>query len=629
MRGEMSDQLPYVPRLDLWYLANSVAGTLPEQHKERTQHEISRAEGWALHHYYADDVIGGDNPEEYLHRGIGIYRTQLGVVEFEFPSDVEIVATQKGDFFHVDYHTPKGTVGTVVKYTDAMQRLGISYPIATEFMIKTVSDYPAAGYIFEHMRIVPRLDRFVDWQRKMGEDGVPVATGLRGASPVHHIQRDMIDPTQFYFHYKDHQKEMRKLVDQIEHVYDDTLKISCESSADVVQWGSNFDDMLTYPPLFEKEFSPWIRKASEALGSVGKLVICHTDGENFGLMDLIRDSGMHVAESICPHPMTKVTLEDYYRHWSDKLTLFGGIPSTLVIADSTPEDEFEAYLDRLFQAVAPGRRMVVGIADQVPPAADFGRLVRIGERIEKEGRLPLEAGAFRPVTAKEIGLPEEASQQPPSSDQTFDALRNKVILGDNSAIGEVVQDLLEQGHHPQDILNLALVAGMEEVGRKFGAGEVFIPEVLLSARAMNHAFEVLESHLDLGEEGDRQKGKILIGTVQGDLHSIGKNIVVTMLKGVGFEVKDMGVDVSSQNFIEMVAEYKPDVLALSALLTTTMPEMKKVIEGLTQQNLRNRLKVIVGGAPVSESFARDIGADGYAADAMKAVALTKQLIAPA
>ncbi len=338
LRGEMADQLPYVPRLDLWYLANWAGGSLPEQHQGRTQHEISRAEGWALHHFYADDVIGGNDSDDYLHRGIGIYRTRLGVVDFEMPADVEIRVSQEGDFTRVEYHTPLGMVATTAKYTAGMQRLGISYPITTEHLIRSPADYPAAGYLFEHMRAVPRFDRFQKWVEEMGDDGVPVATALRGASPMHQVQRDLIDATLFYFHYRDHEKELRKLTGQMEPLFDEMLRISCDSPAEVVQWGSNFDDMLTYPPYFEKEFVPWIRKASEALEARGKLLVCHTDGENNGLMELIPETGMHVAESICPYPMTKVPLEEYSRRWSGRLTLFVGRPSTIVIADSTPED---------------------------------------------------------------------------------------------------------------------------------------------------------------------------------------------------------------------------------------------------------------------------------------------------
>jgi 5-methyltetrahydrofolate--homocysteine methyltransferase len=165
---------------------------------------------------------------------------------------------------------------------------------------------------------------------------------------------------------------------------------------------------------------------------------------------------------------------------------------------------------------------------------------------------------------------------------------------------------------------------MEMIGRKFKTGEVFIPEVLLSARAMNEALKVLEPHL--AKEKKEASGKLIVGTVRGDLHDIGKNMVVTMLRGVGFEVEDFGINIKVEEFVNKVAELKPDILGLSALLTTTMPEMKKIIDALKESGLRDKVKVMVGGAPVNETYARQIGADGYAADAGESVDIAKQLL---
>jgi 5-methyltetrahydrofolate--homocysteine methyltransferase len=159
------------------------------------------------------------------------------------------------------------------------------------------------------------------------------------------------------------------------------------------------------------------------------------------------------------------------------------------------------------------------------------------------------------------------------------------------------------------------------------SGEAFIPEVLLAARAMTVAMGMLEPHLAAG--GERLRGRVLIGTVAGDMHDIGKNLVATMLKGVGFEIRDLGVNVSRDKFCEEVAAYRPDVLALSALLTTTMMEMKGVIQALEARQLRAGCKVVVGGAPVSEQFAAQVGADGYAPNAVEAVHLAKRLLAGA
>ncbi len=165
---------------------------------------------------------------------------------------------------------------------------------------------------------------------------------------------------------------------------------------------------------------------------------------------------------------------------------------------------------------------------------------------------------------------------------------------------------------------------MESIGARFKRGEVFVPEVLLSARAMNQALKVLEPHL--AGERVQKGGRVLIGTVKGDLHDIGKNMVATMLRGVGFEVRDLGINVSREQFVREVESYKPQILGLSALLTTTMPEMAKVIQALEAKGLRNLVKVMVGGAPVNQKFARDIGADGYAQDAGEAVSLAKRLL---
>jgi len=624
-RGEEVDRLPYVPRLDLWYLANATSGTLPAQHAGRTMNEIARAEGWAVYFRFADNQLSPEDQPKYLHRGIGLYASRDTVYDFVLPRDVEVKAHREGGYQRVEYHTPLGVVSTTVQYDIETQKLGITIPPLVEHLIKTPDDYGPAGYLFENIGIVPNHDRFVRWaEDEIRDDGVPVALGLLGPSPINEIQRDLIEPTQFFFHYRDHQKKMRRLADQMEPLFDKMLDIMCESPAEVIWWGANFDDMLTYPPYFEREIQPWIRKVSSRLAAVGKLLMCHTDGENEGLMDLIRDSGMHIAESICPAPMTRVALGEYYRRWSPRLTLFGGIPSTIVLPE-TSDAEFESYMDELFRAVAPGTRMLVGIADNVPPGAIFSRLQRIGERMAREGTLPLAAGAFNPVRVSPTKSrpPDQAGAMLP--DDIFTEVRNDVLKGKHVIIKDHVSALLDRGVPASEILDNGLIAAMTVIGRRMATGEAFIPEVLLAARAMTAAVSVLE--LQLAASGQKQAGRIVIGTVTGDFHDIGKNLVTTILKGVGFEVIDLGVNVPRERFCEAVAEYRPDVLGLSALLTTTMMEMPQVLKMLEEQGLRSRCKVIVGGAPVSEHFATQIGADAFASNAVEAVNTIRRLMA--
>jgi methylmalonyl-CoA mutase cobalamin-binding domain/chain len=622
-RGEMPDLLPYVPRIDLWYNANSMAGTLPEKYKGMSQDEISRKEGWALHKV-VPEFLKTERPEDSLHRALGIYRLKEMVFDFAFSPDIDIEVKREGDRTRVFYHTPKGTVSAATLYNDDMKISGASITWIDEHILKKPEDYRAVGYIFDTLKLVPSFERFNRWKAEIGEDGVPCTMVGLAASPMHHIQKEFLDATDFYFHYNDNRKEMEALAGSLSRFFDQALEIIVESPAEAVLWGANFDDMITYPAYFEREIRPWIQKASEALGRKGKISICHCDGENFGLMDLIRDSGMHVAEAICPHPMTRVKIEEYYRRWSDHLTIFGGVPSNILLAESATEEEFEAYLDHLFKVIAPGRRFILGVADTTPPNAVFDRLIRIGERVEKEARLPLEGGAARYVSGEALARAAARISPEEAPESVFKNVREDVIKGNHTGIGENVQVLLDKGLGAQDILNRGMLSTMEEIGEKFKTGEVYIPEVLLSARAMNAALKVLEPHLAAGKRGGG--AKILIGTVRGDLHDIGKNLVLTMLRGVGFEVKDLGINIPLEQFVREVESYQPDILGLSALLTTTMAEMKKIIEALAAKGLKSGVKVIVGGAPVNAKFARDIGADGYAPGAGEAVNLVRELM---
>lgn len=188
----------------------------------------------------------------------------------------------------------------------------------------------------------------------------------------------------------------------------------------------------------------------------------------------------------------------------------------------------------------------------------------------------------------------------------------------------LVQQALDEGIDPKEILNEGLLSGMMIVGTKFKNNEVFVPEVLVAARAMNAGLTVLEPRLV--EVGNEPVGKAVIGTVQGDLHDIGKNLVVMMLKGAGFEIHDLGVDVEADAFIEKAEEVGADVICMSALLTTTMPNMQTCIDRLKEKNLRDKYIVMVGGAPVNENFANQIGADYYTPDAATAAEVAKQAV---
>ena len=204
-------------------------------------------------------------------------------------------------------------------------------------------------------------------------------------------------------------------------------------------------------------------------------------------------------------------------------------------------------------------------------------------------------------------------------------ITDTLITGDGDKLLELVKAALDAGTPAGEILQKGLIIGMDIVGEKMECGDMFIPEVLMSAQAMAMSVEILKPLLAEGES--TSAGKVVIGTVKGDLHDIGKNLVVMMMESAGFEVIDLGVDVDPEKFVAAIKQNKPNIVGLSALLTTTMPMMKKSIELIEQNGLRDSLKIIVGGAPVNPEFAKEIGADGYASDAGSASKLAKAMYA--
>lgn len=209
---------------------------------------------------------------------------------------------------------------------------------------------------------------------------------------------------------------------------------------------------------------------------------------------------------------------------------------------------------------------------------------------------------------------------------SYQELWDSVIMGDEGKVKEEIGTLLERGNSPLEIISEGLIPGMSVVGQRMKSGEMFIPEVLASAHAMSQGMELLKPVIAVEELSTIYKGKVVIGTVQGDVHSIGKSIVSTILESSGFTVLDIGVDVSVDRFVEAVEQEQPNILGLSTLLTTTMPRMRDAIEALKRNNLRDRVRVMVGGAPVTQGFADSIGADGYAPDAVSALDKAKELL---
>ncbi len=203
-------------------------------------------------------------------------------------------------------------------------------------------------------------------------------------------------------------------------------------------------------------------------------------------------------------------------------------------------------------------------------------------------------------------------------------LKDSIVNTNPEASKQLTKQALSEGYEAKKILDEALIPGMDEVGKLFKEGDYFVPEVLVAAKAMHASMDIIEPLLVKG--GVKKVGKVIAGTIEGDLHDIGKNLVCMMLKGAGFEVIDLGVDVKPDDFVKAVKEKRPEFLLISALLTSTMINMPNVITALKNEGIRDKVKVIIGGAPVSESYAQEIGADGYSEDSTGAVELIRKLV---
>ncbi|QPM68937.1 corrinoid protein [Atribacter laminatus] len=208
--------------------------------------------------------------------------------------------------------------------------------------------------------------------------------------------------------------------------------------------------------------------------------------------------------------------------------------------------------------------------------------------------------------------------------EVLEQLAKELFAGNAKGVAELTNKALAEGLKPSEVLNDGLIKGMGEVGVKFKANEIYVPEVLIAARAMKAGMEILKPKL--AESGVEPVAKMIIGTVKGDLHDIGKNLVAMMMEGAGFEIIDLGIDVPAEKFIQAVKDNQPQLIGMSALLTTTMVQIKENIKAFQDAGVRNNVKVLIGGAPVTQKFTDEVGADGYSPDAASAVDKAKELL---
>ncbi len=381
--------------------------------------------------------------------------------------------------------------------------------------------------------------------------------------------------------------------------------------------------LLVHPKYLRKYLFPWYKKMGKICREKGIGFIFHSDGDCTEVMDDLIDCGFHAFNPIQPNAMNIVEVK---KKWGKKLCLIGNINLDSTLTLGTPEDVRAEVYERI-RTIGPGGGYMVSssnsITDYVPPE----NMKALLDATYEFGKYPIEleeGGVKGKFWTSETKIRKtETTKMETGLD--VDAYVEALIANDIPKAIATMQKDIDDGTAPQDVVSLGLVPAITIVGEQFQNGQIYIPEMMIAARAMSATLEHFKEKL-AGKGEAKKLGTVVIGTVQGDLHDIGKNLVAMILKGQGFQVEDLGVSVSAAKFVQAVSDKKPDVLAMSALLTTTMTEMKSTIEGLKAAGLRQQVKVIVGGAPVTPAFAEEIGADGTAYDAPGAAKLCKDLL---
>ncbi|MDP6153551.1 MAG: hypothetical protein QF785_09260 [Phycisphaeraceae bacterium] len=382
IRGEPTDQIPWAPRMDLWAIAHR-ARTDGDGLAALSTPQIADELGVACHAVRADYTQKRE-PMDLALRGLGIdnhpdypFRVELCDLPLEFQYDDGLYQTL--------IRTPAGDVSMRLLMTSAMAAEGISLPFAQKYPICGPEDFERVALVFDHLQVIPTPEQYASFRERVGERGLAVASGPLGASPIHLLLHDVMAMEEFYVCYADDRAAMQALARRMEPLYEAMLSAVLDCEAEVIFWGANYDRDTTWPPFFEQEIVPWLKRIGERTRAAGKLLLTHTDGENQGLLDLYPTCGFDVAESVCPEPMSSFTLAQIRQGLGPARTVWGGVPCVVLLDDVTDERGFEQHMDRLFAELGAADHLILGVSDNVPPDVNMSRLHRIKDWIEAFG----------------------------------------------------------------------------------------------------------------------------------------------------------------------------------------------------------------------------------------------------
>ncbi|MBQ1400008.1 MAG: cobalamin-dependent protein [Lachnospiraceae bacterium] len=421
-------------------------------------------------------------------------------------------------------------------------------------------------------------------------------------------------------------------IDQLEEYFKHVPEIDMVFAHD--DWGSKISTFMA-PEVFHEFYTPRYKKIYQVAKDHGAIVVHHSDSYCTTLIDDMFEMNIDCWEGVLPSNdihMLQKKLNDENREF----ILWGGLDSGVFDRDDSTEEEIRAHVQETIAKYFDGGHWIPSINDGLPIIIHQQNYAIIEDEIRNQEKIyfpdgktftnPVNKSYVAPSAAADAAVEvkaEAAAAPADESDNTLAEIADAMTRGKSKIVKKLVPEALEKGVDPQKILD-TLLSTMGVIGEKFKNNEVFVPEVLVSARAMNAGTAILKPYL--AGEGAENKGVAIIGTVQGDLHDIGKNLVRMMVEGKGIEVVDAGVDVSPEQFIDLIKEHNAKLVLLSALLTTTMPAIPKTIEAIVEAGLRDQVKIMVGGAPITPEFAAEIGADAYTPDASSAANSAAELM---
>ncbi|MDY3917382.1 MAG: uroporphyrinogen decarboxylase family protein [Candidatus Limivivens sp.] len=386
LRGEPTDTLPFIPRLDNWYYAHEATNTLPDQYKHATLREFADDLGVGFHSIIPNFKGWRKGGYQDLHVGLGIYDLELSPWRVEFHNvGIKEERNAKGET-HVEYDTPYGKISTTKVYTQEMIKGGATLHVIKEHALKSCDDYDALAYIFENAEVIPEYDAYTDYKENyIGDRGVAVALAAMWASSGHYLIKELMGFEDFYLERYDDPEAMEDLAKRLHPFCNSLFEAALNSPAEVILSGANYDFAFTTPEVVQNLVVPELKRQAEIIHGKGKFLATHTDGENKMLLDKYVAANIDIADSICPAPMTSVSLKETREIFDGKITIWGGIPSTALLPESVNDREFYKIVDETLEVIGRGDHMIISVADTLPPAADFGRLLYLKKKVEEFG----------------------------------------------------------------------------------------------------------------------------------------------------------------------------------------------------------------------------------------------------